>query len=187
MGRLTDVVNYRKISEGNTEFRRSDYWLIEITPPPGIYFPGNELIQIRTTEFSPGISDDPNILTKQLRGYTVNQGARADKTSGSMDLTIQDRVDQTLSYFIDQWKIGMGDRDKLASLPKELVVAPLIKATYFNINEVAIRELAFFQCMLESGKLPEDGDGDMELESTITMSIAYEHFQRGFKNLGIVP
>jgi hypothetical protein len=182
MARLSEIINYSNINESNTEFRRADYWLVEIDPPRGIYFPGNKLIQFRTTEFDSGITDDPNIMEKSIRGFTVKQGAKAEKTSGTMTLTIQDRVDQTMSYFIDQWKLGIGQRDELSGLPKELYVSPMIKAIYFNINEAKIREIWYYNCMLSAAKLPEDGDADVELEGTISMDIDFEHFKRIFVN-----
>lgn len=182
MGKLSERINYRKISEANTEFRRADYWLVEITPPKGIYFPGNELIQIRTNSFSTGITDDPEVLNKTIRTFTINQGAKAEKTNGTMELEVQDRIDQSLEYWIDQWKLGLGERDQLSGLAKELYISPSIRASYFDINEVKVKEILFVDCMIESAKLPEDGTEAPELVGMISLSIAYQHFYRTFNN-----
>ena len=186
MGRLAEKINYVKINESNKEFRRSDYWLIEITAPKGIYFPGNDLIQVRTNQFSPGINDDVEILSKQIRTFTVKQGAKTTDTSGTMTLTLTDRVDQTISYFIDKWKLAVGQRDELSGLSKDLYIAPTIKAMYFNINEEKIREITFLNCIIHTGSLPEDGSGEPAIEDDISIGIDYEHFYRSFKNLPLV-
>lgn len=185
MGKLSDKINYRKISEANTEFRRSDYWLITITPPKGLYFPGNELLQIRTNTFSTGITDDPTVLNKKIRTFTINQGAKPEATNGVMELELSDRIDQSIAYWIDQWKLALGERDQLSGLAKELYISPSIRAAYFDINEVKVRELLFVDCMIESAKLPEDGTDAPELEGNISVSIAYQHFYRTFNNANI--
>lgn len=181
-GKLSKIINYRKINESNKEFRRSDYWIIEIEAPKGIYFPGNEILQIRTTTFDPGINDNPTVLEKKIRTFTVNQGAKAEATNGVIQITLADRVDQSISYFIDNWKLALGQRDELSGLAKELYVSPKITATYFNINEVPIRRLEFLNCMISDSTLPEQGADAPQLEEDIPLSIAYEHFHRIFDN-----
>lgn len=183
MGRLSQVVNFRRINESGKEIRRKDYWLLEIETPKGIYFPGNELIQIRTNSFTTGISDDIQVLDRSIRGFKVKQGAKPSDTSGQMQLTLSDRIDQTISYFIDQWKQAIGNRDELSGLPKELYVSPVITATYFDINENPIRQIRFINCFLSTGGLPEDGDAEPSIEDELTISIDYEHFYREFKNV----
>ena len=184
-GKLSKIINYRKVSESNKDFRLADYWLIEINTPKEVYFPGNDLIQIRTTSFSTGITDDPHILDKVIRGFTVKQGARPDSTAGQMQITMIDRVDQTLSYWIDSWKQALGNRDELSGIAKELYVSPIITATYFNINEVKIRTIEFYQCMIGQGQLQEDGAESPELEENLNISIDYEHFKRTFENTSL--
>lgn len=185
-GRLGQIINYAKINEANKEIRRADYWLIEFEPPKGIYFPGNDLLQIRTNSFSPGINDDVEIMSKQIRTFTVKQGAKTTDTSGTMQLTLTDRVDQTISYFIDKWKQAIGSRDELSGLSKDLYTCPTIRAMYFDINEKKIRELVFFNCILHTSNLPEDGASSPELEGDVPLGIDYEHFQRVFNNLPLL-
>lgn len=182
MAKLSQLISYRKINESNKEFRRSDYWLVTIEAPKGVYFPGNELIQIRTTTFSPNIQDDPQVLNKTIRGFQINQGARPENTAGSMAITLVDRIDQTISYFIDAWKLALGQRDNLSGIAKALYVSPKITAEYFDINENKVRSLEFYNCMPESSTLPEDGADSPSLEEDITLNIAYEHFKRVFDN-----
>lgn len=181
-GRLSSVINYTKINESNKEFRRTDYWLIEITAPKGVYFPGNDLIQIRCNSFSSGISDEIEIMEKQIRTFTIKQGAKPTNTGGQLSLTMIDRVDQTIAYWLDQWKQAIGSRDRLEGLEKELYVSPVITATFYNIDEKPLRVLRFFNC-IPNGTLPEDGSESPELEGDISLEFSYEHFERDFKNV----
>jgi len=186
MGRLGSVINYAKINEANKEFRRSDYWLLDIEPPVGVYFPGNDLVQIRTSAFTTGISDNPTIMDKQIRTFTVIQAGKPENISGSMSLTITDRIDQTIAYWIDQWKLACGDRDSLSGLPLDQYISRVITATYYNINEVAVRQIKFLNCVIENSDLPEDGSNTPEIEDDISLQIRYAHFQRVFDNLPLV-
>lgn len=185
IGKLAGIINYRKISEGNTEFRRSDYWLLEIEAAKGVYFPGNELIQIRTQSFSSGISDSPSVLDKKIRGVTILQGGRVESTSGTLSITIQDRVDQTISYWIESMKLAIAQRNRYSGLAKDLYVVPLIRATYYDINENKVRTLEFYKCILSGGNLPEDGTEDAGLEEAISVEFQYETFERVFENVNL--
>lgn len=182
MGDISKKINYSNIVEGQTEFQRQDYWMMQfIRVPSGVYWPGQDLIDIRCKSFDPGISDDPTILEQKIRGFVVKQGARPNQVSGEASVTLVDRVDQTLSFFIDQWKLAAGDRDSLSGLAKEFYSAD-IQFTLYNINEKPIRRITLFNCMPPTGGLGEQGAEDPTLMPDLSISIGYEHFKREFLN-----
>lgn len=182
MGAISKVINYRNISEGQTEFQRQDYWMMNfIRVPSGVYWPGQDLIDIRCKSFDPGISDDPTILDQKIRGYTVHQAARPSNLNGTASLVAADRVDQSLSYFIDQWKLAAGDRDSLQGLAKEFYSAD-IEFILYNISETPIRKITLFNIMPPTGGLNESGAEDPTLFPDLSVSLAYEHFEREWLN-----
>jgi len=184
MGAISKIINYDNISEGQTEYQRQDYWMMEFTRvPSGVYWPGQQLIDIRCKSFDPGISDDPTILSNKIRGYTIKQAARPDAVAGTATMTLADRVDQSLSYFMDQWKLAAGDRDSLQGLAKEFYSAE-IKFTYYNITETPIREIILLNVMPPTGSQNEQGAEDPTLMPDLSFSLEYEHFRRKWLNRG---
>lgn len=182
MGAIGNKINYSNIVEGQTEFQRQDYWMFRfIRVPSGVYWPGQDLFDIRCKSFDPGISDDPTILEQKIRGFVVKQAARPNQVDGTLSLTLADRVDQSLSYFVDQWKLAGGDRDSLSGLSKEFYTADM-QFTLYNINETPIRQLTFFNCQPPTGSLGESGAEDPTLMPDLSISIAYEHFKREWLN-----
>lgn len=182
MGDISKVINYDKIKENQLEFQRTDLWMMSfVRVPSGVYFPGQELIDIRCTSFDAGITDDPTVLSQQLRGYTVHQGARPSQVGGTATATIKDREDQTLSYFIDQWKLAMGDRDSLQGLPKSMYTAD-IQFVFYNVSEQPLRTIILKDCIIQSGNLSETGSDEPAVFSDISLSLSYQHFTRTFNN-----
>lgn len=182
MGAISKTINYQKISEGQKEFQRSDYWMMSfVRIPSGVYFPGQELLDIRCNSFDPGIEDDPNIMEQKIRGFVSKQASRPDQVAGSATMVLKDRADQSLSYFVDQWKLAGGDRDSLQGLPKELYTADLL-FTLYDISETPIRSILLINCMPPTGGLGEEGTEEPGLMPDLSISLGYEHFKRQWLN-----
>lgn len=184
MGAISKVINYSNISEGQTEFQRQDLWMMSvIRVPSGVYWMGQDLLNIRLKAFDPGIQDDPTMLENKIRGFVVKQAARPNQVSGTCSWTVADRVDQTISYFVDQWKLAAGDRDSLQGLAKEFYSAD-IEFIMYNVAETPIRKITLYNCMPPTGGLNEQGAEDPTLMPDLSISCEYEHFKREFLNRG---
>lgn len=184
MGAISKTINYSNIVEGQTEFQRSDLWMMSfIRVPSGVYWPGQALVDIRLKTFDPGISDDPTPLEQKIRGFVVKQSARPSQVSGSASFTLVDRVDQSLSYFVDQWKLAAGDRDSLQGLAKEFYSADA-EFTLYNVAETAIRRITLYNLMPPTGGLGESGTDEPGLMPELSISCEYEHFKREWLNKG---
>lgn len=183
MGAISKTIGYHKISEGQKEILRKDYWMMEFTRiPKGVYFPGQELINIRLKDFDPGFStDDPQILDASVRGVVIKQAAGPTNTAGQCSYTIQDREDQTLSYFYDQWKLMAGDRAVKSGMHKEFYTAEIV-FTMYNIFEVPVRKITLQNVMPPTGNFNESGAEDPTLLDALSISHDYEHADREFLN-----
>lgn len=178
MGAISKNINYEKIREGQKEFQRADLWMMSfVRTPSGVYFPGQDLLDIRCKTFDPGISDDPTIIEEKIRGYTVVQGARPGDTSATITMTLKDRDDQTISYFVDQWKIALGDRDALQGLPKAYYTSDII-FTMYDVLENPLRKIKYFNCIPQSGSLGETGADEPGALADIPLTLKAEHFTR---------
>lgn len=155
MGAISKVINYRNISEGQKEIRRKDYWMMRFTRiPAGLYWPGQDLIDIRLKSFSPNIEDDPQIFDANIRGVKILQAAGPTEVAGTATLVFQDRVDQNIAYLFEQWKLLGGNRLAKQGLPKEMYTSELL-FTLYNIQEEPIRTITLFNCTVPTGSLNE--------------------------------
>lgn len=183
MGRLARI-SYDQIVEGQKEFQRTDYWMLTFTRvPAGVYWLGQDLLDIRLKMVNPSIDDSPKIHTQTIRGYTVKQASKNSEFAGSLTMTLQDRDDQIIKYFLDQWRKAAGDPHKLRGLPKALYSADAV-LTLYNTSDRPIRRITLWNLMPPTGDLNDEVTEDPGVEDAITATLEYEHFKRDYLNIG---
>ena len=125
--------------EDNKEFLREEMWQFEfINAPKIVYYPGNDLFFRRLNNVNVSISGSVNGFEKRMRGnFTIIQKTGQD-TSGSLSLGFVDREDQAISYFIDDWKQKIADRDTKYSFRKDDLVADC-KLVLLNSGRIPVR------------------------------------------------
>lgn len=173
-------LNYQQIRENNKEFTRSDLWEIKFLTQPKCYFPGHEFINQRCTAVTPGVPNDIQVLSQEIRGFTVHQAGR-QTSSGSATVTFVDREDLAIRTWVEEWKNLMSDRNTLASNRKSTYVCDL-EITYFNTSRVPISKITLYNCVLSNASPAEDGTAEASLSSDIQLSLNYEHFERKYLN-----
>ena len=168
----------------NKEFLRGDMWELEFTNPPKIvYFPGNDLINARLNQVNLGIDTSASGFEKRMRGNYVIFQQTGQQTSGQITLQFTDREDQAISYFADDWRQKIADRDTKYSFRKDDLVAD-IKLVITNSSRIDVRTLKFYNCIIQDAGLDENGvaeDGTDRAEVPITLK--FEHYSRDFDNL----
>lgn len=180
MGAISKVINYRNISEGQKDIRRKDYWMMRFTRiPSGLAWPGQDLLDIRLKSFNPGIEDNPEIFNTTIRGTKILQAGPPNEVSGTASLSFQDRIDQQISYLIDQWKQLGGARLQKSGLPKGYYTSEIV-FTLYDMLENPMRKLTLMNCTVPTGELDEEGEEEAGIEGALSMSIQYEAFERKF-------
>lgn len=170
--------------EDNKEFLREEMWQFEfINAPKIVYYPGNDLFFRRLNNVNVSISGSVNGFEKRMRGnFTIIQKTGQD-TSGSLSLGFVDREDQAISYFIDDWKQKIADRDTKYSFRKDDLVADC-KLVLLNSGRIPVRTLTFWNCIIDDASLDENGvESDGSDRSDIQLSLRFEHYSRDFDNL----
>lgn len=171
-------LGYHEIKETNKEFLRTDLWEFRFTIPPAIvYYPGDSIIQTRLTQVNTGIDTSVTGFEKHMRNtYTLHQRT-GQRTDGTLSLTFVDREDQAITYFIDDWRQKIADRDSKYSFRKEDLVAQC-EFTILNTSRLPVRRLRFYNCYILDGSFDESGaseDGGDRADVQINMS--FEHYE----------
>lgn len=170
--------------DNNKEFLRGDMWQFDfITWPKIVYSPGNTIFHARLNSVQVGIDSSVSGFEKRMRGNYVIRQQTGQNTSGTLTLSFVDREDQAISYFVDDWKQKIADRDTKYSFRKDDVVADC-KLVLTNSSRLAVRSLNFYNCIIQDAALDESGvDSDGTDRSDIQLSMAFEHYDRNFDNL----
>jgi hypothetical protein len=118
-----------------------------------------------------------------MRGNYVIRQQTGQNTSGQLTLSFIDKEDQAISYFVDDWKQKIADRDTKYSFRKDDVVADC-QLVLTNSSRLAVRTLKFYNCVIMDAPLDENGvDADGTDRADVQLSLAFEHYERNFDNL----
>lgn len=178
-------INYTKIyRDDNKEFLRGDMWELKITPPKIVYYPGSDIINARLNQVNVSIDSGVSGFEKRMRGNYVIYQKTGQSTSGSLTLGFIDKEDQAITYFADDWKQKIADRDTKFSFRKDDLVCPEIELIFTNSTRISVRRLKFYNCIIADAPFDENGvaeDGTDRSEVQISMN--FEHYERIFDNL----
>ena len=170
--------------DDNKEFLRGDMWQFDFLNWPRIvYSPGNSIFHARLNSVQVGIDGAVNGFEKRMRGNFVIRQQTGQNTSGQLTLSFIDKEDQAISYFVDDWKQKIADRDTKYSFRKDDVVADC-QLVITNSSRLAVRTLKFYNCVIMDAPLDENGvDADGTDRADVQLSLAFEHYERNFNNL----
>lgn len=168
----------------NKEFLRGDMWEFSLVNPPAIvFYPGDQIFKTRLNAVNIGIDTSVNGFEKRMRGnYSIYQQT-GQNTSGQISLQFTDREDQAISYFVDDWRQKISDRDTKYSFRKDDLVADA-ELVLTNSSRIKVRTLHFYNCIISDGGLDENGtaeDGTDRAEVPVTLK--FEHYERKWDNL----
>lgn len=180
-----DFINYLDTyREDNKEFLRGDMWQLNITPPKIVYFPGKKIINARLNSVNVSIDSGVNGFEKRMRGNYVIYQKTGQNTSGTLSLGFVDREDQAITYFVDDWKQKISDRNTKFSFRKDDLVCPLIELIFTNATRLSVRRLLFYNCIIADAPLDENGVAEDGTDrSDIQLVMQFEHYERKFDNL----
>ena len=177
-------VNYNNLKETDKEFLRGDLWEFTIVNPPKVvYYPGDDIFKKRLIQINLGVDTSVNGFEKRMRGNYVIIQKTGQNTSGTISLQFTDREDQAISYFVDDWRQKISDRDCKYSFRKEDLVCDA-KLEIFNSSRVPVRTLKFYNCIIQDAQLDENGAAeDGSDRADVPLNLQFEHYERIFENL----
>ena len=118
-----------------------------------------------------------------MRGNYVIRQQTGQQTSGQLTLSFIDKEDQAISYFLDDWRQKIADRDTKYSFRKDDLVCDC-KLILTNSSRISVRELIFYNCIIMDAPLDENGAAEDGTDrADINLSLAFEHYSREFTNL----
>ena len=179
-----NFLSYDNLKETNKEFLRGDLWEFTlISPPRVVYYPGDDIFKRRLIQVNLGVDTSVNGFEKRMRGNYVVIQKTGQNTSGTISLQFTDREDQAISYFVDDWRQKIADRDCKYSFRKEDLVCDA-KLEIFNSSRVPVRTLKFYNCIIQDAQLDENGAAeDGSDRADVPLNLQFEHYERIFENL----
>lgn len=177
-------LDYQNMKETEKEFLRGDLWEFTlVNPPKVVYYPGHDIFKKRLVQINLGVDTSVNGFEKRLRGNFVVLQKTGQNTAGTISLQFTDREDQAISYFVDDWRQKISDRDCKYSFRKEDLVSDA-KLEIFNSSRVPVRTLMFYNCIIQDAQLDENGAAeDGSDRADVPMNLQFEHYERIFDNL----
>lgn len=183
-GIMKFVDYHQSYRDNNKEFLRGDIWEFTfINPPKIVYYPGDEIFKKRLNQVNLGIDTSVSGFEKRMRGNFVIFQQTGQQTSGQITLQFTDREDQAITYFADDWRQKIADRDTKYSFRKDDLVADA-QLKIGNSGRTVVRTLKFYNCIIQDAGLDENGvaeDGSDRAE--VPMTLKFEHYERDFDNL----
>jgi len=168
----------------NKEFLRGDTWELHFQAPKVVYYPGDDIFNARLNQVQVGIDQSVSGFEKRMRGgFTIFQKT-GQNTSGSLSLSFVDREDQAITYFVDDWREKIADRDTKYSFRKDDVVAEVVRLTLLNSSRIPVRTLEFLNCIISDHSIEESGMGDDGTDrADVQLNMNFEHYKRQFENI----
>lgn len=181
-----NYINYETISENNKEFLRSDVWDFQFTQPAAaVYFPGNALLKARTQAISPQFPTQIGQMTAVIRQFQIQQSTISGTTAGTIGIDYNDREDQAIMAWLDDWRDKCGDRQNRYAFRKEDTVAQG-RLTIYNSSRKPIREYELLTMQIVdpgNGLNPSLTSDDPQNVGQISASFSFEHFNLIWKNI----
>jgi len=170
--------------DNNKEFLRGDMWEFKfLNAPKIVYFPGDDIINARLNSVNVGIDYSSNGITKRMRGGWDIYQQTTQNTNGSLTLSFVDKEDQAITYFLDDWRQKIADRETRYSFRKDDLVADC-QIFFTNSSRIDVRTLTFFNCIIQAGNVDENGALESEADrADVTLEMKFEHYSREFNNL----
>ena len=154
-----------------------------LSAPKIVYYPGDDIINARLNSVQVGVDTSVTGIEKRMRGgYAIYQQTN-QTTSGNLTLSFVDREDQAITYFLDDWRQKISDRETKYSFRKDDVVMDC-KLFITNAQRLDVRELTFYNVIIQDAGIDNNGQAEAESDrSDVTLSAKFEHYSLEFKNL----
>lgn len=182
-----NYINYDEIREEHKEFLRSDLWDLEVIEAAhAVYFPGNQMLKVRTTGVSPSFGGGLTEIEATIRQFRIRQTVISSTTSGTISVTYIDREDQAIRIFLDDWREKLWGRENRYTYRKEDTIATW-RLTHFNSSRKPIAKFLMYAIQPSSGidetinKSFDSGDPQNIGEYNITYS--FEHYSLEWCNI----
>lgn len=184
-GKNLGFLHYGNLAETEKEFLRGDLWEFTMNQPPKVvYYPGDAIFKKRLIQINLGVDTSVNGFEKRMRGNFVILQKTGQNTSGTISLQFTDREDQAISYFVDDWKQKISDRDCKYSFRKEDLICAESTLSIYNSSRVLVRELKFYNSIIQDAQLDENGTAEDGTDrADVPLNLQFEHYERTFTNL----
>lgn len=181
-----NYINYETLSEEHKEFLRSDMWDFQFTEPAAaVYFPGNAMLRARTQAVNPQFPVGLGQMTAVIRQFTIQQTTISGTTAGTIGIDYNDREDQAIMAWLDDWRDKVGGRENRYVFRKEDTIAQG-RLTVYNSSRKPIRIyniLTIQPTDVGNGLNPALNSDDPQNVGTISATFAFEHFELEWKNI----
>lgn len=181
-----NYINYDTLSEEHKEFLRSDVWDFQFTQPANaVYFPGNALLKARTMSVSPQFPLGLGKMTAVIRSFTIQQATISGTTAGTIGIEYNDREDQAITAWLDDWRDKVGGREHRYTYRKEDTIAQG-RLTIYNSSRIPLRiySLLTMQPNDIGGSLnPSLTSDDPANVGGVSANFDFEHYKLEYKNI----
>ena len=170
--------------DDNKEFLRGDMWEFRfLNAPKIVFYPGDKIFKSRLNQVNVGIDYSVNGFEKRMRGnYTIFQKT-GQNTAGTLTLGFVDKEDQAISYFVDDWRQKVADRDTKYSFRKDDLVADC-ELVLTNSSRIKVRTLNFYNCIIQDAQIDENGVAEDGTDrADVQLSMNFEHYERLHDNI----
>lgn len=181
-----NYINYETLSEEHKEFLRSDVWDFQFTQAANaVYFPGNALLKARTQAVNPQFPVGLGQMTAVIRQFTIQQTTISGTTAGTIGIDYNDREDQAIMAWLDDWRDKCGGRENRFTFRKEDTIA-MGRLTIFNSTRKPIRIYSVLTMQptdVGNGLNPSLNSDDPQNVGQISATFSFEHFHLDWKNI----
>lgn len=170
--------------DNNREFLRGDMWEFSfLNAPKIVYYPGDTIFKARLNQVNVGIDTSVQGFEKMMRGGYILYQRTNQNTSGTLSLSFVDKEDQAITYFVDDWRQKISDRDTKYSFRKDDVVADC-QLVLTNSSRIKVRTLKFYNCIISDAGVNENGELSSSSDrADVQLTMNFEHYERTFDNL----
>ena len=181
-----DFMDYSNIRQEGKEFLLNVFWRFSfIHPPSAVYYPGEDLVNIRLRSTAPQIPLGITDLSVVLRQFTSAQTVASGTTSGTVTLSMTDFEDQPLLAWFFDWRDKLGSYKHRFIFRKEDTTAEG-KLVMYNTSRKPIREYRLYSLQptdIGNGLNPTFGSGDPEQVGDFDVTLRFEHIDLIWRNI----
>lgn len=181
-----NYINYNTLKEEHKEFLLSNLWNFRFSvPPAAVYYPGEQMLAARTQSVDPSFPGGLTEVSAIIRQFTIRQTVMSGTTAGSFTVQYNDREDQAIAVFIDDWRDKLGDRENRYMFRKEDTIATGI-LTMYNTSRKPIREYTLHAVQPGDGSPVIQGSFNSDDPTNIgqySIQFTFEHMDLTWKNV----
>lgn len=143
------------------------------------------MLHARTKAVNPSVNVGLGQMSAVIRQFTIQQAVISGTTAGTIGIDYQDREDQAINAWLDDWRDKIWGREHRYSFRKEDTIAQG-RLTMYNSSRKPIRvyDLLTIQPQdVGSGLNPAFNSEDPSDVGSISVTFGFEHYKLAWKNL----